>query len=98
MARIGGEEFAIVMPETGYEPALEAARKLRAAVSHTQFEAAEKSIHVTASFGLCGMDLVPSGELRLAEHVLRIADAALYRSKESGRNRVTATILKDPPV
>ena len=98
VARIGGEEFAIVMPETPYEPALEAARKLRAAVSHTQFKAAEKSIHVTASFGLCGMDLVPSGELRLAEHVLRIADAALYRSKESGRNRVTATILKDPPV
>src|SRR5882762_2637549 len=98
VARIGGEEFAIVLPETGYEPALEAARKLRAAVSHTQFKAAEKSIHVTASFGLCGMDLVPSGELRLAEHVLRIADAALYRSKESGRNRVTATILKDPPV
>jgi two-component system cell cycle response regulator len=96
VARIGGEEFAIVMPETAYEPALEAARKLRAAISHTPFKAADKSIHVTASFGLCGMDLVPSGELRLAEHVLRIADAALYRSKESGRNRVTATILKDP--
>jgi two-component system cell cycle response regulator len=98
VARIGGEEFAIVMPETAYEPALEAARKLRGAVSHTPFKAAEKSIHVTASFGLCGMDVVPSGELRLAEHVLRIADAALYRSKESGRNRVTAAILKDPPV
>jgi len=96
VARIGGEEFAIVMPETAYEPALEAARKLRAAISHTPFKAADKSIHVTASFGLCGMDLVPSGELRLAEHVLRIADAALYRSKESGRNRVTATVLKDP--
>ena len=96
VARIGGEEFAIVMPETAYEPALEAARKLRAAISHTPFKAADKSIHVTASFGLCGMDLVPSGELRLAEHVLRVADAALYRSKESGRNRVTATVLKDP--
>ena len=94
VARIGGEEFAIVMPETPYEPALEVARKLRAAVSHTQFKAGAKSIQVTASFGLCGMDHVPSGEHQVAEQVLRIADAALYRSKESGRNRVTAAILK----
>jgi two-component system cell cycle response regulator len=97
VARIGGEEFAIVMPETAYEPALDVARKLRSAVSHTPFKAAEKSIHVTASFGLCGMDLVPSGDHKVAEQVLRIADAALYRSKETGRNRVTAAILKDPP-
>src|SRR6266403_1338244 len=94
VARIGGEEFAIVMPETPYEPALEVARKLRAAVSHTHFKAGTKSIQVTASFGLCGMDHVPSGEHQVAEQVLRIADAALYRSKESGRNRVTAAILK----
>lgn len=96
VARIGGEEFAIVMPETAYEPAFEVARKLRAAVSHTAFTAGNKSIQVTASFGLCGMDKVPGGEHKVAEQVLRVADAALYRSKETGRNRVTATTLKDP--
>jgi diguanylate cyclase (GGDEF)-like protein len=96
VARIGGEEFAIVMPETAYEPAFDVARKLRAAVSHTAFKAGKTSIQVTASFGLCGMDLVPSGEHKVAEQVLRVADAALYRSKETGRNRVTATTLKDP--
>jgi two-component system, cell cycle response regulator len=95
VARIGGEEFAIVMPETAYEPAFDVARKLRAAVSHTAFKAGKKSIPVTASFGLCGMDKVPSGD-KVAEQVLRVADAALYRSKETGRNRVTATTLKDP--
>ena len=95
VARIGGEEFAIVMPETGYEPAFDVARKLRAAVSHTAFNAGKKTITVTASFGLCGMDLVPSGDHKVAEQVLRVADAALYRSKETGRNRVTATTLKD---
>ena len=95
VARIGGEEFAVVMPETPYEAALEVARKLRAGVSHGAFRAGEKNIQVTASFGLCGMDLVPSGERRFAERVLKVADAALYRSKETGRNRVTATILKE---
>ncbi len=97
VARIGGEEFAIVMPETPYEPALDVARKLRAAVSHTPFKAGKKGLHVTASFGVCGLDLVPNCERRLAERMLKVADAALYRSKEGGRNRVTATVLKDSP-
>jgi len=98
VARIGGEEFAIVMPETPYEAALAVARKLRAAVSHANFKAGNRNLQVTASFGLCGMDRVPTAEKRLAERVLKIADAALYRSKNDGRNRVTAAILKaDPP-
>jgi two-component system cell cycle response regulator len=93
VARIGGEEFAVVLPETGYEAALEVARKLRAAIAQTHFSSEGKNIAVTASFGLCGLDRVPAGERRLAERVLKIADAALYRSKHSGRNRVTATMF-----
>jgi two-component system, cell cycle response regulator len=94
VARIGGEEFAIVMPETSYEAALSVARKLRAAVGQAVFRAGKRTLRVTASFGLCGMDRVPRGEKRLAERVLKIADAALYRSKNDGRNRVTAAILR----
>lgn len=93
VARIGGEEFAVVLPETGYTPALEVARKLRAAIAHPPFTSDRKSIAITASFGLCGLDRVPTGERRLAERVLKIADAALYRSKHSGRNRVTAAMF-----
>src|SRR5262249_5339803 len=96
VARIGGEEFAIVMPETTYDAALAVARKLRVAVARVAFKATSKSLQVTASFGLCGMDRVPLGEPRLADRVLKIADAALYRSKNDGRNRVTAAILKGP--
>jgi len=97
VARIGGEEFAIVLPETTYEQALDAARKLRAAVANKSFKVNGRDVDVTASFGLCGLDRVPVGERKLAEHVLKIADAALYRSKNSGRNRVTATMMPVRP-
>jgi two-component system, cell cycle response regulator len=94
VARIGGEEFAIVLPETAYEPAFAIARKLRAAIANQPFQIESKSIAVTASFGLCGLDHVSAGERALAGRILKIADGALYRSKQDGRNRVTATVLK----
>jgi diguanylate cyclase (GGDEF)-like protein len=93
VARIGGEEFAIVLPETGYEPALDVARKLRAGVANTTFEIQNRSIEITASFGLCGMESVPLTGKLVAENLVKVADAALYRSKNSGRNRVTATLF-----
>jgi two-component system cell cycle response regulator len=91
VARIGGEEFAIVLPETNYEQALDVARKLRSAVANKTFEAQGRGVEVTASFGLCGLESVPPGVRKVAENLVKIADAALYRSKNSGRNRVTAT-------
>jgi two-component system, cell cycle response regulator len=94
IARIGGEEFAVVLPETGYSAALEVARKVRAAVGQTTFVSGNKKIQVTASFGLCAIERISAGERRLAERMLKVADAALYRSKSDGRNRVTATTLK----
>jgi diguanylate cyclase (GGDEF)-like protein len=91
VARIGGEEFAIVLPEINYEGAREVARKLRAFVSHTPFSAQGKALKVTASFGLCGFDLVPAEDTKIADRMLKAADSALYRSKHDGRNRVTST-------
>jgi two-component system cell cycle response regulator len=91
VARIGGEEFAIVLPETNYEQALDVARKLRCAVADKSFSAQGRSIGITASLGLCGLESVPAGARKIAESLVKIADAALYRSKNAGRNRVTAT-------
>lgn len=93
VARIGGEEFAIVLPETNYERAREVARKLRSAIEEGAFTVEKKKVRVTASFGLCGIDRVPRAS-RLAQKVLKIADAALYRSKHDGRNRITGTTLE----
>jgi two-component system, cell cycle response regulator len=90
VARIGGEEFAIVLPELAFPAALEVARKLRALIAHTVFKAQGKPYKLTASFGLCGLDHLPADGPMLAERMLRAADAALYRSKNTGRDRVTA--------
>jgi two-component system cell cycle response regulator len=97
VARIGGEEFAVVLPETGYASALEAARRLRAGVANKPFNILGRQLEISASFGLCGLDRVPAGERKIPEHMLKVADAALYQSKHAGRNRVTATKLTDEP-
>ena len=91
VARIGGEEFAIVLPETNYEQALDVARRLRAGVANRHFEVQNRSIEITASFGLCGLGAIAPGARKVAENLVKVADAALYRSKNTGRNRVTAT-------
>ena len=93
VARIGGEEFAVVLPETPYEQALDAARRLRSGVANKPFNIQSKRVDITASFGLCGLDRVPAGERKIPEHMLKVADEALYQSKHAGRNRVTATKL-----
>jgi len=92
-ARIGGEEFAIVMPETGYASAREAASRLCEEISRSPFTLDRRGVRVTASFGLCGVDRVRAGKRGVAQRMLKVADAALYRSKKDGRNRVSAGIL-----
>ena len=85
-SRFGGEEFAILLPETPYAEALEIAERVRAVVADRDFlvEATSKTIHVTVSIGVAS---VPEhGEDATA--LLHQADVALYRAKASGRNRV----------
>jgi len=86
LCRYGGEEFALLLPETEPERGMAVAERLRAAVAEKPVEWEGQGIPVTASFGVFGS--VP-GEGAEMEGWLQQADQALYLSKTGGRNRVT---------
>jgi diguanylate cyclase (GGDEF)-like protein len=82
-ARLGGEEFAVLLPDTGAEMAQRVAERLRAALAQPQAGGAGEPIACTVSIGVA--TLAP-GETIAA--MLSRADLALYAAKEGGRNRV----------
>jgi diguanylate cyclase (GGDEF)-like protein len=82
-ARIGGEEFALLLPGTPATGAVTAADRIRATLADIVVPIESGSVQVTASFGVT--QLVPG---QSPADAVSIADRALYRAKESGRNRV----------
>lgn len=96
VARIGGEEFAVILPQIGGRQAFDVARKMREGVAAEPFDLESVCRSVTASFGVCGVDRIASERILVTERLLfRAADAALYRSKAVGRNRVTFAQLPE---
>jgi diguanylate cyclase (GGDEF)-like protein len=85
LSRYGGDEFAILLPETGMEGATEAAERIRRAVAKTTVKKAGKSIFLTASIGIAAHDPARSADWM---QLLDEADKALYQAKAAGRNRV----------
>jgi PAS domain S-box-containing protein len=83
-ARVGGEEFAIILPGATRTAALEFAERLRAKVAETSAQHLGKSIRFTVSIGIAAMEAADSE----AGAALVRADTALYRAKQSGRDRV----------
>jgi diguanylate cyclase (GGDEF)-like protein len=85
-ARLGGEEFVVLMPETSLRSAMEAAERIRAAVAASPVDWHGTSIPVHASLGVAAApELVATPAELIAS-----ADAALYVAKGEGRNRVVA--------
>ncbi|MGO9571432.1 MAG: diguanylate cyclase [Desulfomonilaceae bacterium] len=83
-ARIGGEEFAALLPETGIEQAWMAAERLRRAVSRTVLRTKVGDLRLTLSLGVGSV----TDDTKDFEHLLRMTDAALYTAKGNGRDRV----------
>lgn len=84
-ARIGGEEFFMLLPHTMLAGAVVVADRLRASVEDTVFKLRRKQARITLSIGLCNL---PAHEPADANDFLRMADDALYAAKRKGRNRV----------
>ncbi len=82
-ARIGGEEFAVLLPSTGVEGAVVAAERVRRAVEGARVSHEGRELVFTVSVGIAGC----CTQARDLDELLRAADAALYHAKQDGRNR-----------
>lgn len=93
-ARYGGEEIVVILPDTTADGGHEVATKICRAVSDASIEhQASKLEHLTVSIGVAAC--VPSLHMS-SRHLVGAADAALYRAKQQGRNRVELGEIKPP--
>jgi diguanylate cyclase (GGDEF)-like protein len=86
-SRFGGEEFTVLLPDTGREAAWTVSERLRNAVEKMEVPWDPPLPQVTISLGICSFD---HREQLNSDTVIQRADAALYLSKQQGRNRSTA--------
>jgi diguanylate cyclase (GGDEF)-like protein len=85
-ARVGGEEFVVLLPNTSEEGAVDFAERLRAALQAISPLALAVDVQITASFGVVEFDR--DSDDPTGEGLIAAADAALYNAKWLGRNRV----------
>ncbi len=83
-ARIGGEEFAVLLPECGIDAAYGFAERLRQAIAEVEFKPGNEPQTITVSIGVAAM----TTERDTCSRMMAAADAALYRAKSQGRNQV----------
>jgi diguanylate cyclase (GGDEF)-like protein len=83
-ARLGGEEFGVLLPDSDGQAALMAAERLRTAIASCPIVYQAATLAITASIGVAWYP----GHADTSEGLLRAADQALYRAKEAGRDRV----------
>lgn len=89
LARIGGEEFAVLAVDTDVGAAAQLGERLRAAVEAAgAISVGHASMTVTVSVGVAGFTIRPGDVLKAPERLLAAADDALYLAKRNGRNRV----------
>ena len=93
LTRYGGEEFLLVLPETGAEGALTLTKRLQEQVRNIDIKIHDKTLKITSSFGIVTYDPNKSDEKISFEKMIYLADQYLYQSKEGGRDRITSGML-----
>ncbi len=84
VARVGGDEFALIIPEIGLQSAMELGRKVNRLVSETRFEFEGNDIKVSLSIGVAEWEQAYED----GQDLLKATDEKLYEAKRLGRNRV----------
>jgi len=92
VVRYGGEEFVILLPSTAHEAAIIAAKRICSAVRQHDFVADDSLIHLTISIGVATVQKVASSGM--IDHLIYLADSALYEAKRNGRDRICYRIAK----
>ncbi len=92
-ARIGGEEFAVLAPESDEDGGAELAERLRQSIEDVRIAAGGGVVSLTASFGVCATPPDASAEV-----LLHSADRALYQAKQQGKNRIVRSKTTDSEV
>ncbi len=87
MARHGGEEFVVLLPQTGLEGAMVEAERIRMEIAGRAFEHIPAERPITVSIGVAAYD---ADTMPVGESLLKAADAALYLAKARGKNRAVA--------
>ncbi|PKH04381.1 hypothetical protein CXF72_01155 [Psychromonas sp. MB-3u-54] len=88
MGRIGGDEFAVIMPHTDLKMAIELAQRLRLGIEKIDIIIDDQPLNITACFGVTRLDVKNES----LDEALKRDDKALYLAKENGRNRVAQLI------
>jgi diguanylate cyclase (GGDEF)-like protein len=86
VGRYGGEEFAVVLPESGRTFGIQIAERIRQTVEQASLRAYDEQVHMTVPIGVA---LCPE-DASVADHLIDKADQAMYRAKALGRNRVVS--------
>lgn len=86
--RYGGEEFAVILPETDLEGAVHVADRIRTMMESLCIAYRGERISVTISGGVASTSGVAARQAITREHLIQVADETLYRAKQAGRNRV----------
>ena len=86
VSRYGGEEFTIILPDTGAKGAKVLSQRLRRGIEQEKFDCGGQLVSVTISIGISSTDM--EGIVPTRASLIECSDQALYKAKENGRNRV----------
>ena len=84
-ARYGGEEYVAILPESSLKDAVLVAERIRLSIQDTKFSGELAGLDLTVSLGVASF---PTEGISTVDGFIKLADDALYRAKNSGRNRV----------